>query len=230
MVYSVVVYMHTNKITNKSYIGVTKYTMESRFRQHIQEAHACTYKRSKFHRALRKYGVSDDVWNHVILYVCDTPEEGYRAEAELISTFDTLNNGYNNAPGGKAGPVLVGADNGMWGRTHTDEVKQHIGQLAKERYTRKSYDERHGGEKAAQLRQKRSDDMKRIRQDRSGVGSANPNHKTDVFTFTHISGATFTGTRQEFYEAHGIRRSDISLLISGRQKTAKGWKLSTPTD
>ena len=124
--------------------------------------------------------------------------------------------------------TFSGDQNGMWGKTHTDEVKQKLGQLAKERYAGKSYEERHGGEKAAQLRQKRSDDMKRIRQNRSGSGSANPNHKTDVFTFTHISGVTFTGTRQEFHETHNIRRSDISLLISGRQKTAKGWKLLHP--
>lgn len=228
MKYSVVVYMHTNKITNKSYIGVTKYTMESRFRQHIQEAHACTYKRSKFHRALRKYGASDDVWDHVVLYVCDTPNEGYRAEVELISTFGTLIDGYNNAPGGKAGPILVGADNGMWGKTHTEEAKQHIGQLAKERYTGKSYEERHGCDKAAELHKKRSTDMKRIRKDRPGNGVNNPNHKTEILTFTHTSGDQFIGTRQEFHETYNIRRSDISLLISGKQKTAKGWRILQP--
>ena len=219
--------MHTNKNTNKSYIGVTKYTTESRFRQHIQEANCCTYKRSKFHRALRKHGTTDDVWDHSVLYMCDSVDEGYRAEVELIKEYDTLHNGYNNAPGGNAGPVLFGPDNGMWGKTHTDAVKQKIGQMAKDRYTGLSYEERHGDEKAAQLRQKRSDDMKRIRQDRSGVGSANPNHKDEVLTFIHTTGTTFEGTRQEFHETHNIRRSDISLLICGKQKTAKGWRLST---
>ena len=186
--WTVIVYMHTNTITGKSYIGTTTRTMDRRFSEHIYAAKTNIRKYSKFHRAIRKYG--DQCWNSVILFCCDSPTAGFAAEKQLIEEYDTFRHGYNTTMGGDSGPIMTGEDNPMWGRTHTDEVKQHIGQLAKERYTGKSYDERHGGEKAAQLRQKRSDDMKRIRQDRSGVGSANPNHKTDVFAFTHISGAT----------------------------------------
>lgn len=121
-----------------------------------------------------------------------------------------------------------GSENGMWGKTHTDEIKQKLGQLAKERFTGKSYEERHGAELATSLRKKRSDDMSRHRKKRPGNGATNPNYKNETFTFIHSSGDQFTGTRQEFHELRGLRRGDISQLIHGKQKTARGWRLLQP--
>lgn len=220
----VIVYKHTCTVTNKAYIGTTVLTIDHRFYKHCWEANNHKRINSKFHRAIRKYGVL--CWDSQVLYVCSDPEEGYRAERELIATYDTFNTGYNTTLGGVGGPILHGASNGMWGKTHTAEVRARLAASARERYTGKTYEQRHGTELASTLRQKRSEDMTRIRQSRSGVGAANPNFNPEVLTFQHTLGLEFTGTRQDFHITHGVPRSQISNLLSGVQKSAKGWTVT----
>jgi GIY-YIG catalytic domain len=215
----VVVYMHTSKTTGRSYIGTTTKTVDWRFKKHVWEAYAYKRKRSKFHRAIRKHGPTD--WDSAELYRCISAEAGYDAEVNLIKDYNTFHEGYNTTPGGDAGPIMVGVENPMWGKTHTLEVRQRLSQGAKERYTGKSYEQRHG-DKAAALRQKRSEDMKRIRKTRSGVGTANPNFNPEILTFRHTSGVTFTGTRQDFHTTHGVSRPNITAITTGKHMR-QGW-------
>lgn len=218
-----IVYMHTSKTTGRSYIGTTVKTIEWRFKKHVWEAYAYKRKRSKFHRAIRKYGPSD--WDSVELYRCVSADDGYSAEISLIHDYNTFLEGYNTTPGGEAGPIMIGSENPMWGKTHTAEVRARLSKNAKERFTGKSYEEIHGVEAADRLRATRSQDMKRIRSTRSGAGAANPNFNPEVLTFQHTSGRTFTGTRQDFHTQEGLSRVEISQLTSRRQKSAKGWFL-----
>jgi len=52
-----IIYKHTNKINNKSYIGKTIFSMEERLAGHIKSSrNGSEY---AFHRALRKYGVDN---------------------------------------------------------------------------------------------------------------------------------------------------------------------------
>ncbi len=61
-----IIYKATNKINNKSYIGQTQHSLESRNSQHYRD-----YKDSNtsFHKALRKYGKENFEWK--IIYVSD---------------------------------------------------------------------------------------------------------------------------------------------------------------
>jgi len=220
---TIIVYMHTNKTTGCCYIGTTIKTVGWRFKKHVWEAYAYKRKRSKFHRAIRKYGPSD--WDSVELYRCTSAEAGYDAEVSLIRDYNTFHEGYNTTPGGDAGPIMTGTENPMWGKSRPRELiaKMNAGSIAVTKgYT---YEQIHG-DKAAQLRQRRSEDMKRIRKTRSGVGTANPNFNPQVLTFRHISGQTFTGTRQHFHALHGISRPQITALTKGTQKSAKGWSVA----
>lgn len=94
-----VIYLHTNKITVKSYIGYTQYSMEKRFRNHC--AYAQRGSNYLFHKAIRKYG--EDIWESYILEHASTLLEAKTAEIKHIAdrkTYDR-NNGYNMTAGGE---------------------------------------------------------------------------------------------------------------------------------
>jgi hypothetical protein len=89
------VYVHTNKINGKKYVGVTQQNPpEKRYGSNGINYIGCI----KFYNAIQKYG-----WNnfeHQIIANCLSKEEACRMEQLLISELDTMNNGYNVEPGG----------------------------------------------------------------------------------------------------------------------------------
>jgi len=94
-----IVYMHTNKITCKSYVGVTCKTINARWLQHCRN----TKRRQKglLQRAIIKYGNSDDIWEHRTLEENIKDSVAEEREIYWIEKFDTFNNGYNLTKGGK---------------------------------------------------------------------------------------------------------------------------------
>lgn len=91
-------YKLTNQITGKSYIGITKYTVERRWKGHI---HAAFTKKTnyKISNAIRKYG--KDVWTKEILLEDVSKDEIEELEILAIDMFDTVRTGYNTSFGGK---------------------------------------------------------------------------------------------------------------------------------
>ena len=88
------VYIHTNKINNKKYIGVTKLDPEQRWKNGMG------YKKQSFYNAIMKYGW--DNFQHKIIYKNLTAKEASIKEQELIKKFQSNNPnfGYNNTSGG----------------------------------------------------------------------------------------------------------------------------------
>jgi hypothetical protein len=96
-------------VTKKSYVGVTKRSMEKRWRDHICLAFD-RRKRSKFRKysfqnAIKKHGT--DCWKHVILQDgIETIEDAFSAEVFWIEKMATLvPNGYNETTGGRGIPL-----------------------------------------------------------------------------------------------------------------------------
>lgn len=88
------VYKHTNLINNKSYIGITSQKCENRWGLDGKGYEL----QPKFYRAIQKYG-----WNsfqHDILYTNLNKETALKIEADLIQTYNTIENGYNVSPYG----------------------------------------------------------------------------------------------------------------------------------
>ena len=93
------VYIHTNKINGKKYVGQTKHgknPKEKRWKSG-DGYKCCTY----FYNAILKYG-----WNnfeHEIVAENLTKDEAYSMEQKLIFELDTRNPsvGYNIRPGGE---------------------------------------------------------------------------------------------------------------------------------
>ena len=95
---SYIIYKHTCITTGKSYIGVTKHAMESRWREHKKAAKKGLM--SVFHCAIRKHGTTD--WIHEVIERMTTEAGALKAEQLWIAHLNTVApNGYNSCAGGK---------------------------------------------------------------------------------------------------------------------------------
>lgn len=83
-----IVYMHTNRINNKKYIGMTKLQPKVRWQN------GKGYKNQEaFYTDILAYG-----WNnfeHEVIYSNLTKQEAQQKEKELIQQYDAISNGYN---------------------------------------------------------------------------------------------------------------------------------------
>ena len=115
-----VIYIHTNIITGKSYIGKTTQGMEKRWNRHLSNSNR-NKDNFKFYNSIRKHGT--DCWTHEVLYYCLLEDDQYLYEVEeqLISDWNTYHNGYNSDKGG------VGSKSGInsywYNKKHTEKTK-----------------------------------------------------------------------------------------------------------
>ena len=91
------VYCIKNDINDKVYIGKTVYTINQRFKRHLQDArnHKCN---SKLHRAILKYG--EEHFYPIMIEEC-SDEEAFEKEKYYIQLYDSVKNGYNISYGGE---------------------------------------------------------------------------------------------------------------------------------
>lgn len=118
------VYIHSNKINNKKYIGITKQKPEERWRHD-----GFGYRSQiKFWRAIEKYGW--DNFEHIIVKNCLTAKEAGKLEQELIKKYNSIENGYNISPGGDitnhSPETLEKMRQSMLGKKHSEETKKKI--------------------------------------------------------------------------------------------------------
>lgn len=91
------IYIHTNKINGKKYIGQTILKPEDRWQN------GTGYKRCpKFWNAIKKYGW--DNFEHKIIPAY--PEELDFLECEFIKKYNTIKNGYNSCSGGNKNKIF----------------------------------------------------------------------------------------------------------------------------
>ena len=92
------VYRIKNKENGKLYFGITKCRLNKRWNEH-----KCKSKNGKshLHYAIRKYGI--DCFDIEIVRVCESEDEMYSLEIDLIKKHKTNNPkyGYNNSIGGE---------------------------------------------------------------------------------------------------------------------------------
>lgn len=99
-----IIYKITNRITNLSYIGYTKYSLQERWGQHQGKA-LKNNKNIKFHNAIRKYGT--ECWDLEIIDTVNTPEEAKDKEILLIEQHNTYYKGYNSTKGGDGNNGII---------------------------------------------------------------------------------------------------------------------------
>ena len=91
------IYIITNKINNKQYIGATDNTLDIRFKSHC-------YDKNVISQAIRKYG--KEHFTIESLLECSSMDEAYDLEPKFIVEHSTkYPNGYNVSDGGKGSQV-----------------------------------------------------------------------------------------------------------------------------
>ena len=103
------IYIATNQVNLKSYVGQTLGKFDTRKRRHLYKADGGND--SHFHRALRKYGVDAFNWRVLEEGIVETRLDG--REDLWIDFYDSLNNGYNMKRAGSRG-------------SHTTESRQKL--------------------------------------------------------------------------------------------------------
>ena len=113
-----VIYMVTNSVNGKSYIGKTVQGLKDRWDNHLSKARrGVGY---YFHKAIRKYG--EDCWDIKIMYVSFEKDDKhlFEVEEQLVAEYDTFHKGYNSCPGGRG--TGSGKDHPRWGMRHTPKT------------------------------------------------------------------------------------------------------------
>lgn len=94
-----IVYLATNIINNKCYVGITTKTLKIRMKTHIKNSKIYG-DNNLFYNAIRKYNENNFKWNE--LYVCFSREELNLMEKQMIKKYKShySENGYNSTYGG----------------------------------------------------------------------------------------------------------------------------------
>lgn len=89
------VYVHTNRLNGKAYVGITKRCVKRRFYEHS------IHPTRPFSNAIRKYGV--DQWDTQIVCKTLSHQRALKVEHDCIAKLDSVDNGYNIARSGSTG-------------------------------------------------------------------------------------------------------------------------------
>lgn len=100
------IYLITNQINKKQYVGQTSYSLEQRWKQHIKDSKREICEIRPLYRAMRKYGEENFTIEQI--EECDTQIVAER-EQYWIQYYDTYDNGYNATLGGD-GKILYDYD------------------------------------------------------------------------------------------------------------------------
>lgn len=91
------VYVITNNINNKQYVGKTNFSLQKRFQEHIRDSKQQNKEHRPLYNAFNKYGIEN--FSIDVLEECSWKDAANR-EIYWIGKLDTYENGYNATLGG----------------------------------------------------------------------------------------------------------------------------------
>ena len=120
--------------------------------------------------------------------------------------------------------------NGMYGKTHTEEVKQKLANLRKTELAGKKYEELYGVKKAERIKKDRSNKLKDYIKNNPGIRSGGNNGRAKSTILTSPEGMEYyiCGTLNEFCKKHNLSHGSFkNSLYSGKEIKGKnsGWKI-----
>ena len=135
------IYLITNLFNLKKYVGITKFSLEERFSQHVKRGFLLT-------EAIKKYG--EQKFSIELIEVVESAERAYELEIFYIKEYNTkAPNGYNLTDGGdgifgwnitdeyreqcssRTKKLHENKKVGMYGKKHTDETRKKMSESSK---------------------------------------------------------------------------------------------------
>jgi group I intron endonuclease len=105
------VYCIENTVNGKKYVGVTRNTIQNRFKKHVYDARYGS--QTSLHRSIRKHGKRAFIITQID--EASSQEEMFQKERDWIIKLNTRECGYNLTDGGEGGP-----------HNHSEETKMKI--------------------------------------------------------------------------------------------------------
>ena len=239
------IYMYTNKINGKRYIGQTRNFLK-RHKGHQWETTSEKSRTSHhaFHKALKKYGINNFSID-ILAQNIESQQERDELERAFIAYFNTIcPNGYNISDGGNVGANLrAGKSDEELEDWHTKIGKAHKGKVVSEE-TKKKMSEAHVGKKLieetrrkmseAQKGRKHSEETKeKLSKKKIGdknpmknmVGGKHPNARKVVQLDLNDNYIRDWDCATEAAEVlPGVHYQNIHKCCKGKQKTCGGFK------
>lgn len=92
------VYIITNKVNGKQYVGKTNRITAKRMQEHFSNIYKTETESRPLYRAFKKYGIESFIYE--VIETNLSPQEAELKEINMIYELDTFNNGYNATIGG----------------------------------------------------------------------------------------------------------------------------------
>ena len=223
------VYLVTNAVNGKVYVGKTMKTLEERWRSHLYWVNR-GFKGMVLYSAIRKHGAALFIVEQ--LYSSDAPEELNQLERECIAKFNSCNPlvGYNMTVGGDGGQLTGEAKQRLSESVHlamTTAVRQRISDAVKVSHT-------------PEVRKKMSDAAKR-RDPSTRVGpwrgkTFSDEHRTAISAGLTGRPASMTANGQKVSckRGHAFDSENTYIASDGsrhckacaRERRIKGWRVA----
>lgn len=191
------IYIITNTVNNKVYIGQTIRTLEERWKEHCRTKCSTNELNMLIKRAIIKYG--KDNFTITELEKCKEKNLDER-EIYYISQYDSYNNGYNMTKGGKSGTKPLKLNN---------SDQQDCIKLYKEGYSLRSIAKEFNVDKAT---------VKHIIKISNTTERTTRTYKLSQYDRLKIIEDSNTLSRKEIMNKWHISKSYLSQLLSGKRR------------
>ena len=225
------IYMVTNIVTNKVYIGFTSRNLSRRISQHKCKV---SKKRTKFYNSILKHGWENFTWD-IIYQSLDEHHTKHVMESYFIQEYDSYYNGYNSTLGGDGMDSLSAIE-----ISNRPDIKKVRAAHMKERWandieyrTKVSESMKIRGSspeekmrKSIQMRQINATPERMIINKEVNLGSNSYNYNYTIYHFKHKDGREEWLTQNDMRKKHNLSQSNLTATIKGRQKSISGWVIA----
>lgn len=225
------------KNTDKVYIG-RSLDIDARYDNHISSLRRGVSSK-KLQDGYDKYGTPE----LVILSICKENELN-RKERELIAEFDSLHNGFNSSPGGEAGNIAPGEQNGRALGANTQYIEAlrllvetsmsteqiaNVTNLTISSVSNLCNGENHVWLKTVQPELYEKLVLSRLQNRNVKIAAAKRVYNT-IFSPEGVLYDLANKSIKEFATENNLTVSKLSEVLNGRSKQHKGWHCGVYTD